>query len=481
MFGRSPTGSKFELIFQDESFFVPKPSLMCFFEARPDLLAGKSYDVQSTVPVDIFRDFVSSLSTNTELVVTSGNAGSLSLLASEFSFLDLSAECAKHIQDAVSLLEARISKLEQHPALPHPDVDLSRFDDHEQRLEQLSARLASLNNLERTVWAAEARFDKAVSEMKSSRTAVERAVTEMKAGFERQLQDLRERFGQMYLGLDGTVSETKGRFQKDIIDLQETLSQVRDGVGRLARANGQTQTQMGEIGESVKKVQAEVKQLTTSTSRFDGEIADLKSFRASAARQSNPTPPIGRVFDFNRGSPLEGILAYLTEKCQRNVHDAGIVDITSSSVAGQDMDHHPKLVVESGDRRHFGTARQNNPWVCFNFKNRRIVPTNYVILTDHDTPPSRALLFGMPVIIAGWDAVFTTCWVIEASMDGTNWTTIDERTSVQVLNGPNLSVAMTVERPAECRFLRIRGTHRDQRPLEFKRFEIFGRLIDPTA
>jgi hypothetical protein len=84
----------FILVFNGRSFQVPKKSLFELFEQHQELFPATSYAVQSSVPVDLFEQFVSSLKTQTKISVTKGNAASLSLLAREFFLGELAAECA---------------------------------------------------------------------------------------------------------------------------------------------------------------------------------------------------------------------------------------------------------------------------------------------------------------------------------------------------------------------------------------------------
>jgi hypothetical protein len=78
-------------------------------------MAGLTYTVQSSVPVAVFAN---SLKTQTKIRVTSDNVVFLSLLATEFSLTDLSAQCGTF---SVSVAEfttlfGRVSKLERQLA-----------------------------------------------------------------------------------------------------------------------------------------------------------------------------------------------------------------------------------------------------------------------------------------------------------------------------------------------------------------------------
>jgi hypothetical protein len=80
--------------------------------------------VESSVPGDVFKDFVKSLKEQTKISITKGNAASLSLLAMEFLLPDLAAECAtfsvpidpiSSLSDRVCQLELRVSSFSKPP------------------------------------------------------------------------------------------------------------------------------------------------------------------------------------------------------------------------------------------------------------------------------------------------------------------------------------------------------------------------------
>jgi hypothetical protein len=104
-----------DLLFDGKSFPVPKKFLFELFEDHQELFTATSYAVQSSVPLDVFENFVNWLKTQGKISVTKGNAASLSLLAKEFFLADLAAECAAFSVpvDSISSLSDRVCKLER--------------------------------------------------------------------------------------------------------------------------------------------------------------------------------------------------------------------------------------------------------------------------------------------------------------------------------------------------------------------------------
>jgi hypothetical protein len=171
--------------------------------------------------------------------------------------------------------------------------------------------------------------------------------------------------------------------------------------------------------------------------------------------------------DFPVGAGLNGIIAHLTQKCGGNVHDKGIVEVTVSSLEVNNMAYHGKNVVDYSSSRHFGTGTNDNPWICFDFKDSRVVLTDYTMVSDRRAP--------------GWNPIFLRSWVVEGSRDGKEWIDVDRQMDCEALNGPDKSSIFKIQSKAEFRFVRIRAlaVHRpgDLICLEMKAIEFFGTLI----
>jgi hypothetical protein len=74
---------------------------------------------------------------------------------------------------------------------------------------------------------------------------------------------------------------------------------------------------------------------------------------------------------------LEGIISYLTKEHGGNVHKKGIVTITSKSLFGAAW-----AVLNVADlTSHLNFVSKNEPgqWICWDFGERRIRPTQYTI------------------------------------------------------------------------------------------------------
>jgi hypothetical protein len=103
--------------------------------------------------------------------------------------------------------------------------------------------------------------------------------------------------------------------------------------------------------------------------------------------------------------------------------------------------------------------------VCYDFKERRIVPTHYTIRTNWNDPCGSHL----------------RSWLVETSTDGKNWREVAHEEDNDQLNGYRLTATFPVAGGGECRFIRLvnigRNHLRNDR-LCISAWEIFGNLIE---
>jgi hypothetical protein len=183
----------------------------------------------------------------------------------------------------------------------------------------------------------------------------------------------------------------------------------------------------------------------------------------------------------------DGIIAHLTRECGGNVHDHQVVEVTSGSFervtyganphsgAYQNRpEHAAKNAADLEAGSFFYSACRDkaeniphtrNNWICYDFKNRRIVPTHYAI-RSYDAGPGTANL---------------KSWAVETSADGKGWQEVDHRENNNELNGKLLLRTFAVADAAPCRFIRlvnIGKNHWGNDQPCMSAWEIFGRLIE---
>jgi hypothetical protein len=166
----------------------------------------------------------------------------------------------------------------------------------------------------------------------------------------------------------------------------------------------------------------------------------------------------GVEFPLDLAKPLDGIISHLTRKHGGNVHDKGIVTITSKSVNDLPGFHYAvRDIARLTDGPYFWSKNEKRQWVCWDFHKMRIRPTNYVI--------SGAKL---------------KSWVVESSMNGWIWKEIDRQTDNRDFKS-FYTVHFAVSKPAECRFIRLTQTDRSHDGnycLIINAVEFFGNLAE---
>ena len=164
-------------------------------------------------------------------------------------------------------------------------------------------------------------------------------------------------------------------------------------------------------------------------------------------------PTAGRFLEtaisFDSSKPLDGIIAHLTRAYGGNVHDKEVVTVTASGVYNNAACYHPKHAASLETDSIFYSTNTQNSWICYDFKNRSIIPTEYTIRSHPNG--GRGL--------AGWNNLRS--WVIEGSNDDTTWVVLDSRENNSELDGQNAmcTFAIAPERVAESyRYVRLRQT-----------------------
>jgi hypothetical protein len=109
--------------------------------------------------------------------------------------------------------------------------------------------------------------------------------------------------------------------------------------------------------------------------------------------------------------------------------------------------------------------RTRNNWICYDFKERRILPTHYTIRTNGYGP-------------GYWHL---KSWLVETSTDGENWPEVARQEDNKQLNGKWSIATFPVAGGGEWRFIRlvnIGRNHVGDDCIFISAWEIFGNLIE---
>jgi hypothetical protein len=208
--------------------------------------------------------------------------------------------------------------------------------------------------------------------------------------------------------------------------------------------------------------------LEPNLAKAQTDLTELKSRSPAPIPTAAPVPPVSRSgsrqsveFPLRAAKSLDGIILYLIRKHRGNVHEKGIVAITSKSVFSDNPMFAVRNVADLTDSdSHFTSQDEPDQWVCWDFHELRVRPTHYTL-----------------------ESISLKSWVVESSIDGLNWTVIDQQmdnTALYDLDENNIA-SFAVSKLVECRFIRLTQTgenHYDDDQLAMLAFEVFGRLIE---
>jgi hypothetical protein len=158
------------------------------------------------------------------------------------------------------------------------------------------------------------------------------------------------------------------------------------------------------------------------------------------------------------GHEFEGIIHDLTAKYGGNVHEKGIVNITSSG----DGRNKPYQVADHDWNDAWHSTRMQDAWICFDFKRQRLALSHYTLRSG------------------GSSANFPVSWVLEGSNDGTNWTGVDSRNTQELKDNHKVKTFESSQnRSRFFRYFRLKHVGRDssdQNHLVLASVEFFGNL-----
>jgi hypothetical protein len=191
---------------------------------------------------------------------------------------------------------------------------------------------------------------------------------------------------------------------------------------------------------------------------FFGTLFESLSCRVCAIESRLEMAALKLRIAMKEDKSLDGIMSYLTAKHGGNVHETGILTITSKSVVNC-PDLFARNVADNTSASGFDSKDESNQWICWDFGERRVRPTHYTI-----------------------DATYLKSWVVDGSLDGTSWTTLDRQTDNTDCrrHGAPTPVSFGVAQ-VECRFIRLTQTGKDRmgrNSLSLNAMEFFGTLCE---
>lgn len=170
----------------------------------------------------------------------------------------------------------------------------------------------------------------------------------------------------------------------------------------------------------------------------------------------------------NMTNCFNGIIRYLTQMCHGNVDEKNVVKVTSSTVSN---DRYSKYVVDLDvDKHYFTYDSQQNSWIKFDFKDKKVRPTHYTLRTKSDSGKGGNHFKNLVVEGSNTD------W-------GDEWKILDLRSDVTFLDSANAKYVFDIQKELGkddyYRYLRIRQTGKNSYGsyfLNLSALEYFGYL-----
>lgn len=167
-----------------------------------------------------------------------------------------------------------------------------------------------------------------------------------------------------------------------------------------------------------------------------------------------------KSFSYDSNNQFSGILDYLNKESRGSIDD--LITVTASSISGRSFPNNVTFLLDR-NRRFCSSGVEQNPWICFDFRNYQVVPSNYTIRSCD----------------SGYDP---KSWVIEGSKDNANWIVLDEQKDCTLLKGDFKTHTFSIENSnsEQYRYLRMRLTAQNWKndyTFIINSFEIYGTLI----
>ena len=284
-----------------------------------------------------------------------------------------------------------------------------------------------------------------------------------------KVQDLERQVSalQRQLQMQGEVSHLaaslEGRLDKVVREVDSRISAVSDDVAHLKRevSDRASLEDMKSISNEISRLKEDERSLGDRISGVEKKATEAERVLMSEVQGEKSLGEIKTLHELMptvRTDPLNGIIAQLTRECGGNVHDKGLVEVTSSScVPGTAAAN----VVELETNSCLRTEASGPRWICYDFKERRVAPTSYSIRSEGGAHPRS--------------------WVFEVSNDSSNWEVVDRRLTDKRLKDGHLphNFVISTRKSGSFRFVRFRQYGKnsfDQDFLYLTALEIFGTL-----
>lgn len=252
-----------------------------------------------------------------------------------------------------------------------------------------------------------------------------------------------------FSSIDKNYSLLSNKIDKSI----QSINEIRNDISKLSQKCDKKNTEIQQICEKVNTCNQKEEEIKNSLQQLKAKIGFISLKHCIEFKYEN--------------LPFNGIIHKLTEENGGNVHNKGIVNVTSSSISNSRFDYY---AVDLNDENfYFCSDNKEDSWLQYDFKNFRVHPTHYSLRSSNHYSKGQYNLIS---------------WIIEGSNTGENWIELDSQSNVYDLDGINMVKTFEIKNPTKSneffRFLRIRETGKDSygdNYMLFSALEYFGSLI----
>lgn len=179
-------------------------------------------------------------------------------------------------------------------------------------------------------------------------------------------------------------------------------------------------------------------------------------------------------YDGNENNRFKGLINHLTNQCNGNVYEKGIIDIKSTKEYEEKFNnshHSPQFVVDLNNRNYYHSICKEGAWLKYDFKDRKVHPTKYSIRSRNE------------------DGGNLLKWVIQGSNIGNDedgdegWITLDSRNDESIKENDSsntFNISAPIDKNQYFRYLRIKANGLETRGLNcliFSALEFFGSMF----
>lgn len=150
---------------------------------------------------------------------------------------------------------------------------------------------------------------------------------------------------------------------------------------------------------------------------------------------------------------FDGTIKFLVDESNGDISEKVVL----TALANQ---HLCKCVTQYNANDYYSSNNSENSWICFDFKDKRIIPSNYQIKSYDDGTPSD----------------YPKSWIIEGLNENGEWENLSTVNDCSYLNGRCLSHIFAVTNPNQIRMTHKGKNWWSNKILQINCFELYGKF-----